>query len=173
MKIMLNKTTNDLRHIYISRTSSDNAKYQWDANGKFYEYNFSSASPDTNITLTYTLSEKTLLKPEEVSKTNFSLTIEDKVERYIQDNFEKSTIEDYGSYVYELIQDKAYDFASELVEGAKEEYIIENEEEIINAILSEIGFNSLYQLADNLLEDAPVTLYDHLSEVGMSIKDFI
>lgn len=168
---MSNKTINDLKHIYISRTSSDNVKYKWDAKGRFYE--FTGISPNTNITLTYTLSEKTLLKPEEVSKTNFSLTVEDKVERYIQDNFEKSTIEDYGSYVYELIQDKAYDFASELIEDAKKEYIIENEEEIINAILSEIGFNSLYQLADNLLEDTPVTLYDHLSEVGMSIKDFI
>ena len=169
---MSNKTINDLKHIYISRTSSDNAKYKWDANGRFYEYKFSSASPNTNITLTYTLSEKTLLKPEEVSKTNLVSTVEEAVEEYIQDNYDSSTVEDYGYYLYEAIQEKAYEFASNAVEQIKEEYIINDEEAIVDAIIDEIGFDSLYEMAESV-SDVPMSFEDHLAEVGMSIRDFI
>lgn len=72
-----------------------------------------------------------------------------------------------------MIQEKAYDFASEVVEEAKnDEYIIDDEESVVDAIMQEIDFDSLYDLVEDILH-APITMEEKLAEVGMSIRDFL
>lgn len=165
-------TTDDVKSIYLTSSSTDYSAYNWNAIGKTYEYRFTGLSPSTNITLSYNFIDKSLLKPEEISKTNLVSTVEEAVEEYIQDNYDSSTVEDYGHYLYEAIQEKAYEFASNAVEQIKEEYIISDEEAIVDAIIDEIGFDSLYEMAESV-SDVPMSFEDHLAEVGMSIRDFI
>lgn len=100
-------------------------------------------------------------------------TTEERLEGYIQDNYDRYTVHEYGSYIYQMIQEKAYDFASEVVEEAKnDEYIIDDEESVVDAIMQEIDFDSLYDLVEDILH-APITMEEKLAEVGMSIRDFL
>ena len=102
----------------------------------------------------------------------FVPTTEERMEEYIQDNYDRYMINEYGSYIYQMIQEKAYDLASELVEEAKEDYIIDNEEQVIESILEEIDFDSLYDLIEDIL-NAPITMEEKLADIGMSMRDFL
>ena len=100
-------------------------------------------------------------------------TTEERLEGYIQDNCDRYVIHEYGSYIYQMIQEKAYDFASEVVEEAKnDDYMIDDEESVIETIMQEIDFDSLYDLVEDILH-APITMEEKLTEVGMSIRDFL
>lgn len=113
-----------------------------------------------------------VLLPQSVSKTKLVPTTEERLEGYIQDNYDRYIVHEYGSYIYQMIQEKAYDIASEVVEEAKEDYDIRDEEAVIDAILEEVDFDSLYDLVEDILH-APITMEERLAEVGMSIRDFL
>lgn len=145
----------------INNTISDDGKlyFSYDLNG----YNVLSG---------YSTRCKLILTDRTISK-KLVPTTEERIEEYITDNYDKYDIEEYGSHIYQMIQEKAYDFAFEVVEEAKEEYeMLYNEEKIIETIIEEINFNSLYDLIEDIV-NAPITMEDKLSEVGMSIRDFL
>jgi hypothetical protein len=99
-------------------------------------------------------------------------TTEERLEEYIQENYDRYIIGEYGSYVYQMIQQKAYDIASEVVEEAKEDYTIDDEDIVIESIMEEIDFDSLYDLIEDILH-APITMEEKLADVGMSMRDFL
>jgi hypothetical protein len=120
------------------------------------------------------LNSKTILNKRVISKKLVPET-EERTEEYIKDNCDRYMIDEYGtSYIYQIIQEKAYEFASEIIEEAKEDYIINESEEdsFIDSIIEEVDFDSLYELVDDIWQ-APVTMEEKLAEVGMSIRDFL
>lgn len=132
---------------------------------------------DQSSHVLYTIEHPTVeLKPiideSNISDTSFVSEIEERIEEYIQDNYDRYTIQEHGLYIYETIQEKAYDFIYELIEKAKEDYLINNEEKVVETIMKEIDFDSLYELIENILH-APITMNEKLADIGMSMKDFL
>ena len=120
---------------------------------------------------TYT-NTKQPLTSKEISETTLVLTTEERLENYIEDHCDRYIVNEYGSHIYQMIQEKAYDIASEVVEEAKEEYDIQDEDEIIETIVKAIDFDSIYDLVEDILH-APITMEEKLADVGMSISDFL
>lgn len=108
-----------------------------------------------------------------------ALTVEEKLEEYIleeyiQGNFDKDYIQECGSYIYQKIQDQAYDFAYKVIEEAEKDCYMNavDEDSLVEHIMDNIDFNSLYDLIENISQ-APITMEEKLSEIGMSNKDFL
>lgn len=103
---------------------------------------------------------------------SFVSTTEERIEEYIQYDFDKYHIIDLGSYVYQHIQEKVYDIATEVVQEMEKDFEITDEDSVVEKIVKEIDFESLYDLVEDILH-APVTMEEKLAEVGMSMKDFL
>lgn len=171
-----------------TRIIYDNA-YKWDTISNSYgNLTITSTNGSTTISGIYSpyykrsdfyydeisLNCKTILNKRVISKKLVPET-EERTEEYIKDNCDRYMIDEYGaSYIYQIIQEKAYEFASEIIEEAKEDYIINEGEEdsFIDSIIEEVDFDSLYELIDDI-QQAPITMEDKLAEVGMSIRDFL
>lgn len=137
----------------------------YDKNGKILEQTFYN---EEVIDIKY----KTILTPKKISRTRLVPTTEERLEGYIQDNYDRYIVQEYGTYIYQMIQEKAYDIASEIIEEAKDEYDIQDEDAVIEAIIEEIDFDSMYELVEDILH-APITMEEKLADVGMSIRDFL
>lgn len=107
-----------------------------------------------------------------IENTKLVSRTEEKIEDYIQDNYDRYIIREYGSYIYEKIQEQAYEITCKVVEDAKEYYDIQDEDAIVEAIMELIDFDMLYELVEDILY-APVSMEEKLADVGMSIKDFL
>ena len=173
--------TNNVNNIINSLSSAYGSTFMTEWTGSINDYaNYTSStynitstdSSGYNTLLNYNFKYRTTLTPQKVLKINLVPITEERLEDYIQDNYDRYNIKEYGSYIYQVIQEKAYDIASEVVEEAKDDYIIDDEEKIIDVILENIDFDSLYELVENILH-APITMEDKLAEVGMSIADFL
>jgi len=106
------------------------------------------------------------------SIAQFVSTVEERIEEYIQNDFDRYYITELGSYVYQFIQDKTYDIAVTVVEEGKKQYYISDEDSVIDEVMKSIDFESLYDLVEDIL-NAPITMEEKLAEVGMSMKDFL
>ena len=98
--------------------------------------------------------------------------IENELEEYIYDNFDRYELIEYGSYIYSVIQEKAYEFIGKAVDKAKEEYDIEDEDKYVDGLFEAIDFDSLYDMVDDVI-NAPMTTEEKLAEIGMSYRDFL
>ncbi len=99
--------------------------------------------------------------------------VEERLEEFLLDNYDRYEIVEYGHYIYDVIQEKAYEIASEIIEKLKDEVSFNDTDEIIiEAMLAEVDFESLYDVVDDIL-NAPITMEEKLAEVGMSYRDFL
>ena len=156
---------------YTYNTSTGNAKYGYSTSTgdtTFIEYQY---MPDENTWYKIDY-PKVALKVENIARTRLVLETEEMIEAYILNDFDKYYIIEMGAYVYQVIQEKAYDIASIVVNNAKKDYDIQDEESIIEAIFNEINFDALYDLVDDIFY-APKTTEEKLAEIGMSYKDFL
>lgn len=167
-----------LKNITYTTSFDDNKKYIFKCNLESYNnYNYSTINYNFNTlenwTINYKINDKEILSvnmSKEIDKLRFLL--EEKVEEYILNEIDKYMINDYGVYIYQVIQDKAYDIVYEIIEEAKEEYDIPNEDKIVEAIMSSIKYDSFYELLEDI-SIAPTTIEEKMSDIGMSNKDFL
>lgn len=115
---------------------------------------------------------KDTLTVKNVMNKPFAFNAEEKLEEYIYEHFDRCDILEMGTYIYQIIREKAYDIIIEILDEAKEDYIIDNEEQVVDVIIENIDFDSLYELVDDIVH-APQTMEEKLAEVGMSQKDFL
>jgi hypothetical protein len=163
---------------YTTSFDNDSKKYIFKCNlNNYNNYSFSTINYGNNVfenwTINYKINDKEILSVnmlKEIDELKFLL--EEKVEEYILNEIDKDMINDYGVYIYQLIQDKAYDLAYEIIEKSKEEYDIPNEDEIVEAIMSSIKYDSFYELLEDI-SIAPTTIEEKMSDIGMSNKDFL
>ena len=125
----------------------------------------------------YTMTQKLYVQELTIQKVledkSIISNIEDKLRDYIQDNFDKYSIQGMGSYVCQHLTDKAYDITEKYLNELQEEYNFKDSEyDIADAIIQAIDFDDLYELVNDIL-NAPITFEEKLSDVGMSIHDFI
>ena len=163
---------------YYTFSTTDDARYDTIINTGLYGCTTDGTTIYTNSDGTftyfhpYTIHRTFRSIPTKSNIIKFALTAEERMEAYICNDFDKYYITELEDYVYQLIQEKTCDIVEELIEELKQEFVIDNGESMMESIIENIDFDSLYDLIDNILH-APVTMEDKLAEVGMSINDFI
>ena len=125
-------------------------QYQWTTYNKSTDESIFSGVINNSLITTelITYKDNDVLTVDNVLITKFALMTEERLEEYITDNIDIFYFNEYNSYVYQVIQEKAYEFASKIVEEAKKEYKITESDILINNVLDEIDFDSLYDLVD-------------------------
>lgn len=112
-------------------------------------------------------------------KTKHALKIEERIESWLLENYDRYELIECGNYICDVIQEKAYELVSDHIDALIEEMEIIDEnsnpiasETIIEAIINEIDFCVLYDVADEII-NAPITMEEKLAEIGMSYRDFL
>ena len=99
--------------------------------------------------------------------------VEEKLADYIYE-MDRYFILEVSSYIYDFIIDKAYDIADKVItDAAKEDYVfLMAKSDAVEELVKCVDYNSLYKIIDEIV-NTPVTMEGKLSEIGMSIHDFI
>jgi hypothetical protein len=117
---------------------------------------------------------KPTLRVEDVNVNTCALKAEETIETWLTDNYDKYELLDCGSYIYDVIQEHAYEVVSDIVAKLSKDVDLECEDDevIIQAVLNEIDFDALYDVVEDII-NAPITMEDKLAEIGMSYRDFL
>jgi hypothetical protein len=141
----------------------------------FYQYYINDYSDRLNSFTQALYSVKTILAEGVVCRTSLIQDTESKLEDYIYE-MDRYYILDAGTSIYEIIYDRAYDIAEEiLLKALEEDYALMDERDksdVVEEMVNCIEFESLYEIVDEILH-APRTMEEKLADVGMSIHDFI
>lgn len=114
--------------------------------------------------------------PEELNKDNvvekMMKYVEEKIEEYIYDTFDRYYIKEYGSYIYSILTEKAYEITEDIITNQDEYMIICDENELIDILFEAIDLNYFYEIIDDI-PNQPITMEEKMADVGMSYKDFL
>lgn len=143
--------------------------YSLDDGTSHYEYDTIDSINHININFEYYE-----LKPSTLNRTRIVPKSEERLVEYIESNFDKEYIKDCGMYIYQVIQEKAYEIIEEVISILSDDdwFVPDDHDDVIEAVLEEIDFDSIYDLIDEILT-YPVTMEQKLAEVGMSESDFL
>lgn len=171
---------NDEKYIMKSLKGIMDAQY----NAFFGTFKNSSMYSNTSMLLQSMYS--TIEKINDISSFDNIYEVEDFVRLYTEDiekalevylcEMDMDVLHDIGSYIYEKIQEKAVDYTSDKLESLRKQgYIILESEDnnAIEALIANIDFDSLYSVAEELLEHKESSMESKLADIGMSAKDFL
>jgi len=116
--------------------------------------------------------QKSELTVANISKTNLISISEERLIEYIEMNFSREYIRESGSYIYQVIHEKAYELIVKTLDDHKDDYLYEDTDALAEAIFEQMDFEYVYDIIDNILEQ-PVTMEEKLADIGMSQKDFL
>ena len=98
--------------------------------------------------------------------------VEEAIEKYIYDIFDRYYIKEHGPYVYSMLTEKAYEFTEDIITNQNEYMIVCDESELIDVLLEAIDLNYFYEIIDDI-PNQPITMEEKMADVGMSYKDFL
>lgn len=101
--------------------------------------------------------------------------VENLLKDYVLEHFNRYDIQEIGSYIYNIADEKAYDLLCNYIDKLHEDYDFEEEYDVDNYAKKYYGDIDIYcinEIIDDIL-NAPVTMEEKLVDVGMSIKDFL
>lgn len=98
--------------------------------------------------------------------------VEEKIEEYIYDTFDRYYIKEYGSYVYSILTEKAYEITEDIITNQDEYMIVCDESELIDVLFEAIDLNYFYEIIDDI-PNQPIIMEEKMADVGMSYKDFL
>lgn len=114
--------------------------------------------------------------PEELTKDNvvekMMKYVEEAIEKYIYDTFDRYYIKEHGSYVYSMLTEKAYEITEDIITNQDEYMIVCNESELIDVLFEAIDLNYFYEIIDDI-PNQPITMEEKMADAGMSYKDFL
>lgn len=114
--------------------------------------------------------------PEELTKDNvvekMMKYVEEAIEKYIYDTFDRYYIKEHGSYVYSMLTEKAYEITEDIITNQDEYMIVCNESELIDVLFEAIDLNYFYEIIDDI-PNQPITMEEKMADIGMSYKDFL
>ena len=114
--------------------------------------------------------------PDELTKDNvvekMMKYVEEAIEKYIYDTFDRYYIKEHGPYVYSMLAEKAYDIVEDIITNQDEYIIVCNESELIDVLFEAIDLNYFYEIIDDI-PNQPITMEEKMADVGMSYKDFL
>lgn len=101
--------------------------------------------------------------------------VENLLKDYVLEHFNRYDIQEIGSYIYNIADEKAYDLLCNYIDKLHEDYDFEEEYDVDNYAKKYYGNIDIYcinEIIDDIL-NAPITMEEKLADVGMSIKDFL
>ena len=101
--------------------------------------------------------------------------VENLLKDYVLEHFNRYDIQEIGSYIYNIADEKAYDLLCNYIDKLHEDYDFEEEYDVDNYAKKYYGDIDIYcinEIIDDIL-NAPVTMEDKFADIGMSIKDFL
>lgn len=114
--------------------------------------------------------------PDELTKDNvvekMMKYVEEAIEKYIYDTFDRYYIKEHGPYVYSMLTEKAYDIVEDIITNQDEYMIVCNESELIDVLFEAIDLNYFYEIIDDI-PNQPITMEEKMVDAGMSYKDFL
>lgn len=114
--------------------------------------------------------------PDELTKDNvvekMMKYVEEAIEKYIYDTFDRHYIKEHGPYVYSMLTEKAYDIVEDIITNQDEYMIVCNESELIDVLFEAIDLNYFYEIIDDI-PNQPITMEEKMADAGMSYKDFL
>lgn len=154
---------------YIQMSNNNNETktiYKYNFN---YTYDCSIKINDVRISLTPKNCKTVIEKNAQIA--------EEATIRFIEDNFDKYTLKELGSTIYQKIDDKVYEIADENLNRYDISFDSSNNlnnirNKILLAIINRVNFNSIYEIIEEIL-DCPITCNEKLKDIGMTEKDFL
>lgn len=114
--------------------------------------------------------------PDELTKDNvvekMMRYVEEAIEKYIYDTFDRYYIQEYGPYVYSMLTEKAYEITEDIITNQDEYMIICDKDTLIDVLFEAIDLNYFYGIIDDI-PNQPITMEEKMADVGMSYKDFL
>lgn len=114
--------------------------------------------------------------PDELTKDNvvekMMKYVEEAIEKYIYDTFDRYYIKEHGPYVYSMLTEKAYEITEDIITNQDEYIIVCNESELIDVLFEAIDLNYFYEIIDDI-PNQPITIEEKMADVGVSYKDFL
>lgn len=114
--------------------------------------------------------------PDELTKDNvvekMMKYVEEAIEKYIYDTFDRYYIKEHGPYVYSMLTEKAYEITEDIITNQDEYIIVCNESELIDVLFEAIDLNYFYEIIDDI-PNQPITMEEKMADVGVSYKVFL
>ena len=121
----------------------------------------------------YHYSQVEKLTIENISKTNLISITEERLIEYVETSFTVDYIRESGSYIYQVIQEKAYEIAMQTLDNHKDDYDFNDDTDALaEAIFEHVDFDYIYDIIDNIIVQ-PSTIQEKMADIGMSQQDFL
>ena len=166
----LNNMNNELNQIALD---SDSITYLYSSSSSPY---FSSPYLKTNYNYGGVIESVLENLLDELTHDNvvekMMKSVEEAIEKYIYNTFDKYHIKECDSYIYSILTEKIYEIISDIIINQDEYITIVNQDELIDIVFNEVDLNYFYDMIDDILNQ-PITMEEKMADVGMSYKDFL
>ena len=124
----------------------------------------------------FSLKSEVVTFEKELESRNIIDEVENLLKDYVLEHFNKYDIQEMGSCIYNVADEKAYDLLCNYIDELHENYYFDEEYYDVNnyaeKYYGDIDIYCIDEIIDDIL-NAPVTMEEKLADVGMSIKDFL
>ena len=124
----------------------------------------------------FSLKSEVVTFEKELESRNIIDEVENLLKDYVLEHFNRYDIQEMGSCIYNVADEKAYDLLCNYIDELHENYYFDEEYYDVNnyaeKYYGDIDIYCIDEIIDDIL-NAPVTMEEKLADVGMSIKDFL
>ena len=124
----------------------------------------------------FSLKSEVVTFEKELESRNIIDEVENLLKDYVLEHFNKYDIQEMGSCIYNVADEKAYDLLCNYIDELHENYYFDEEYYDVNnyaeKYYGDIDIYCIDEIIDDIL-NASVTMEEKLADVGMSIKDFL
>ena len=123
----------------------------------------------------FSLKSEVVTFEKELESRNIIDEVENLLKDYVLEHFNRYDIQEMGSCIYNVADEKAYDLLCNYIDELHENYYFDKEYDVNNYAEKYYGDINIYCI-DEIIDDilnAHVTMEEKLADVGMSIKDFL
>ena len=127
----------------------------------------------------FSLKSEVITFEKELESRNIIDEVENLLKDYVLEHFNKYDIQEMGSCIYNVADEKAYDLLCNYINELHENYYFDEEydeeydvDNYAEKYYRDIDIYCIDEIIDDIL-NAPVTMEEKLADVGMSIKDFL
>ena len=123
----------------------------------------------------FSLKSEVVTFEKELESRNIIDEVENLLKDYVLEHFNRYDIQEMGSCIYNVADEKAYDLLCNYIDELHENYYFDEEYDVNNYAEKYYGDIDIYCI-DEIIDDilnASVTMEEKLADIGMSIKDFL
>lgn len=127
----------------------------------------------------FSLKSEVITFEKELESRNIIDEVENLLKDYVLEHFNRYDIQEMGSCIYNVADEKAYDLLCNYINELHENYYFDEEydeeydvDNYAEKYYRDIDIYCIDEIIDDIL-NAPVTMEEKLADIGMSIKDFL